>query len=64
MSINTLEKDKEEGGDMKMVAGKEEALPQLTVHTLEELFVKIFVWKMAGGKKFQNWVTQKAPNSV
>jgi hypothetical protein len=62
MSINTLKENKVEGGDMKIVAGKgDQALPQLTVHTLEEVCAKTFVRKLAQGEKFQNWVTQKAP---
>ena len=62
MSIITLEKDEEEGSDMNMVAGAEdESLPQLTVHTLEEVSAKTFVRKLAVGEKFQNWVTQEAP---
>jgi len=53
ISINTLEGDKEKGGDMNRVAGGEdESLPQLTVHTLEEVFVKTFVRKLAVGEKF------------
>jgi len=45
-----------------MVAGKEdEALPQLNIHTLEEVSTKTFIRKLAEGEKFQNWVTQKAP---
>jgi len=47
---------------MKTVEGKkDEALPQLTIHTLEEVSAKTFVRKLAEGKKFQNWVTQEAP---
>jgi hypothetical protein len=62
MSINTLEENEVEGDDMKIVAGKgDEALPQLTVHTLEEVSAKTFVRKLAQGEKFQNWVTQEAP---
>jgi hypothetical protein len=61
MDINTLEKDKEEGSGMNIVSGVEdESLPQLTVHTLEEVSTKTFVRKMAMGEKFQNWVTQEA----
>jgi hypothetical protein len=48
MSINTLKENKVEGGDMKTVAGKgDEALPQLTIHTLEEVSAKTFVRKLA-----------------
>jgi hypothetical protein len=55
MSINTLEENKVKGGDIKTVAGKEdEALPQLTVHTLEEVSAKTFMRKLAQGEKFQN----------
>ena len=62
MSINTLEENEVEGDDMKTVAGKgDEALPQLTIHTLEEASAKTFVCKLAQGEKFQNWVTQEAP---
>jgi hypothetical protein len=44
MDINTLEKDKEEGSGMNMVSGVEdESLPQLTVHTLEEVSTTTFV---------------------
>ncbi|XP_061979625.1 uncharacterized protein LOC133700079 [Populus nigra] len=56
MDINTLEKDKEEGSGMNMVSGvKDESLPQLTVHTLEEVSTTTFVRKLAMGEKFQNW---------
>ena len=62
MSINTLEENEKEGGDVKVVAGKEdEMLPQLMIHTLEEGPAKTFVRKLAQGEKFQNWVTQEAP---
>jgi len=55
ISINTLEGDKEEGCDMNMVVGgKDESLPQLIVRTLEEVFAKTFVRKLAVGEKFQN----------
>ncbi|KAL3567808.1 hypothetical protein D5086_030459 [Populus alba] len=40
---------------------EDESLPQLTVHTLEEVSTKTFVRKLAMGEKFQNWVTHKAP---
>jgi hypothetical protein len=51
-----------EGGDHKTVAEEEdEALPQLTVHTLEEVSAKTFVRKLAKGKNFQNWKIQEAP---
>jgi len=47
---------------MNMVVGVEdESLPQLTVHTLEEVSTKTFMRKLAMGEKFQNWVTQEAP---
>ena len=62
MDINTLEKDKEEGSGMNMVSGVEdESLPQLTVHSLEEVPTTTFVRKLAMDEKFQNWVTQEAP---
>jgi len=44
MHVNTMEKGKVEGSDKKTQVGKEdEALPQLTVHTLEEVSTKTFV---------------------
>jgi hypothetical protein len=44
VSINTLEEDKVEGSDTKIVVQREdEVLPQLTVHILEEVPTKIFV---------------------
>ena len=62
MSINTLEENEKKGDDVKTVAGKEdEVLPQLTIHTLEEVSAKTFVRKLAQGEKFQNWVIQEAP---
>jgi hypothetical protein len=62
MSINTLGENKVEGDDMKTVARKgDEALPQLTVYTIEEVSAKTFVRKLAQDEKFQNWVTQEAP---
>ena len=62
MSINTLGENKVEGDDMKIVARKgDEALPQLTVYTIEEVSAKTFVRKLAQDEKFQNWVTQEAP---
>ena len=58
MSINTLEENEVEGDDMETVAGKgDEALPQLTVHTIEEVFANTFVRKLSQGEKFQNLVT-------
>jgi hypothetical protein len=39
------------------VGKEDEALPQLIVHTLEEVSAKTFVHKLAQGEKFQNWVT-------
>ena len=60
MTINTLEENEKEGDGLKAVAGKEdEALPQLTIHTLEEVSAKTVVRKLAPGEKFQNWVTKK-----
>ena len=51
-----------EGDDKKTQVGKEdEALPRLTVHTLEKVSAKIFVRKLAQGEKFQNGVIQEAP---
>jgi hypothetical protein len=51
MSINTLEENEVEGDVMKTVAGKgDEALPQLTVHTLEEVSAKTFVRKLDQGE--------------
>ena len=48
MSINTLEENEKKGDDVKAVAGKEdEVLPQLTIHTLEEVSAKTFVRKLA-----------------
>jgi prophage antirepressor-like protein len=41
------------------VGKEDEALPQLIVHTLEEVSAKTFVHKLAQGEKFQNWVTQE-----
>ena len=61
MSINTLEGKEKEKGDAKEITGKEdEVLPQLTIHTLEEVSAKTVVCKLAPGEKFQNWVTQEA----
>jgi prophage antirepressor-like protein len=34
-------------------------LPQLTIHNLEKISTKTFVWKLAKGEKFKNWVTQE-----
>ena len=62
LDINTLEGNEKKGDNMKAVAGKEdEVLPQLTIHTLEEVSAKTFVRRLAQGEKFQNWVTQEAP---
>ena len=42
-----------EGDDKETQAGKEdEALPQLTFHTLEEVSAKTFVRRLAQGEKF------------
>ncbi|KAJ6974614.1 hypothetical protein NC653_030665 [Populus alba x Populus x berolinensis] len=52
MSINTLKGNEKKGDDVKAVAGKEdEALPQLTIHTLEEVSAKTVVRKLAPGEK-------------
>jgi hypothetical protein len=61
MNVNTMEEGEIEGDDKKTQMGKEdEALPQLTVHTLEEVSAKTFVRKLAQGEKFQNRVTHEA----
>jgi len=39
------------------VGKEDEALPQLTVHTLEKVSAKTFGRKLAQGEKFQNGVT-------
>ena len=62
MNINTLEENQ-----LKDIAEKIESerrieeMPQLTIHTLEEVTVKTFIRKLAEGEKFQNWETQEAP---
>jgi len=62
MNVNTMEEGEIEGDDKKtQVGNEEEALPQLVVHTLEEVSAKTFVRKLAQGEKFQNGVTQEAP---
>jgi hypothetical protein len=43
------------------MAEEEELLLQLTIHTVDEMPVMAFVWKLSNGKRFQNWVTQEAP---
>jgi hypothetical protein len=59
MNVNTMEEGEIEGDDKKTRMGKEdEALPQLTVHTLKEVSAKTFVSKLAQCEKFQNRVTQ------
>jgi hypothetical protein len=61
MNVNTMKEGEIEGDDKKTHVGyEEEALPQLAVHTLEEVSTKTFVHKLAQGKKFQNGVTQEA----
>ncbi|XP_052305631.1 uncharacterized protein LOC112325327 [Populus trichocarpa] len=55
MSINTLGENKMEGDDMKTVARKgDEALPQLTVYTIEEVSAKTFVRKLVEQQE-QTW---------
>jgi hypothetical protein len=54
MNVNTMEEGKVEGGDKKTRVGKEdEALPQLTIHTLEEVSAKTFVRKLARVRSFR-----------
>jgi hypothetical protein len=44
-----------EGSDTKPVVEREdEALPQLSVHILEEVPMKTFMRKLIEGEKFQN----------
>lgn len=55
MNINTLEEDKVKGDDEKIESGKEdEVLPQLTIHTMEEVSAKTFIWKLAKVENFKN----------
>ncbi|XP_052312616.1 uncharacterized protein LOC112328848 [Populus trichocarpa] len=55
LSINTLGENKVEGDDMKTVARKgDEALPQLTVYTIEEVSAKTFVRKLVEQQE-QTW---------
>jgi len=59
MNVNTMKKGEIEGDDKKTQVGNEkEALPQMIVHTLEEVSAKNFVRKLAQGEKFQNGVTK------
>jgi hypothetical protein len=61
MNVNTMEEGEIEEDDKKTHMGKEdEALPQLTVHTPQEVSATTFVHKLAQGEKFQNGVTQEA----
>ena len=51
-----------EGDDKETQVGKEdEALPQLTFHTLEEVSARTFMCKLAQGEKFQNGLTKELP---
>ena len=62
MNINTLEENQVKDIAEKIESERRvEELPQLTIHTLEEVTVKTFVRKLAEGEKFQNWETQEAP---
>ena len=40
---------------------KDEEMPKLTIHALEEVTARTCIWKLAEGEKFQNWEIQDAP---
>jgi hypothetical protein len=62
MNINTLEEDQVKNIAEKIESGrKDEELPQLTIHTREEVTDMTFIRKLTEGEKFQNWETQEAP---
>jgi hypothetical protein len=55
MNVNTLEKEKVKGYTEIMESeNKDEILPQLSIHTLKKVFVKILVQKLIKDGKFHN----------
>ena len=55
LHINTLES--QEGKQIKEAAMemKDEVLPQLSIHTIDEPLAKCFVRRLAEGEVYQNW---------
>jgi hypothetical protein len=63
MGINTLEQDNNKVksyNEKEKVVDREELLPQLIIHTTEEMSAKTFMRNLTSGERFQNWMTQKA----
>jgi hypothetical protein len=56
MVINILEQNDTKVtscSEKRKVVEREELLPQLTVHIVEEMFAKTFERKLVGGERFQ-----------
>ncbi|XP_073261997.1 uncharacterized protein [Populus alba] len=61
LHINTLESQEEkqiEEADLEM---KDEVLPQLSIHTIDEPPARFFVQRLAEGEVYQNWKMEPAP---
>ena len=64
MEINNVEEGEGKGwnsDDEPKTAKEDELLPQLTVHSLEEVPTNAFVRKLAVDEVFHNWEIEEAP---
>ena len=64
MDINNVEEGEGKGwnsDDKPKTAKKDELLPQLTIHSLEEASTNTFVRKLAVDEVFHNWEIEEAP---
>jgi hypothetical protein len=61
LHINTLESQEEKQIEEADLEVKDEVLPQLSIHTIDEPPARFFVRRLAEGEVYQNWKMEPAP---
>ena len=61
LHINTLESQEEKQIEEADLEIKDEVLPQLSIHTINEPPARFFVRRLAEGEVYQNWKMKPAP---
>jgi len=61
LHINTLKSQEEKQIEEVDLEVKDEVLPQLSIHTIDEPPARFFMRRLAEGKVYQNWKMESAP---
>jgi hypothetical protein len=61
LHINTLESQEEKRIEEADLEIKDEVLPQLSIHTIDQPPARFFVRRLAEGEVYQNWKMEPAP---